>query len=198
MCNVNVTTGELIRHEVDVYYPGFIPIEFIRIYRNTSSDAGWLGQGWINNFDISLKWDGERVVYHGENARDTILNLVNETGMFESEDRSVMLYRQSDFLVLEKGDKLRYFFTTKSDAIGLSRIVAIRDVSDNSVQFTYTKNGLLDTIIDTLGRRIRFQFDRENRITQVSLVEDPALGRFLTKIKYSYDSNNNLYNIALA
>jgi RHS repeat-associated protein len=189
MCNVNVITGELIRFEVDLFLPGYIPLQLFRMYKNTCTEAGWLGHGWVNSLAVCLQQHGKDLVYVDENGTLISLTPGPEAEHFTNADFGITVMRDKEQFVLTKEDGLQFFFPA-SFAWGVAPIFRARDVNGNTVRFEYEKNGTLRTITDTLGRRLFFEFDSATRFAEVFLVDDH--GEWISQLKYTYDSANDL------
>ena len=54
MFSVDVATGAVQIHSVDLGLPGYIPLEVSRTYRSGTKTRGLMGPGWTFNLDVFL------------------------------------------------------------------------------------------------------------------------------------------------
>src|SRR5215470_6813497 len=101
MCNVNIVTGELFRYQVDVFLPGYIPVEIARTYQSGVSCSGIMGGAWMINLLMTLRQDRQNLTLVDEEGVTTRL-LVADTGEYrwENADTGVSVVRQGEELVL--------------------------------------------------------------------------------------------------
>jgi RHS repeat-associated protein len=192
MCNVDVITGELTRYEVDLALPGYIPFEFTRTYKSTRPQAGRLGHGWQHNWNIRLTVEQGRFVFTDQDAARVDLLPGAERDSARSADGAVTLRREQDYLLLERGDRRRYYFSAAPDARGDCLLVHIEDVHGNRLAFAYTQGGVLAGITDTVGRHIAFSYDAAGRISQLAIATgEPPYG-ISPRVRYAYDAANDL------
>ncbi len=189
MCNVNVITGELVRFEVDLFLPGYIPIQVVRVYTSTCTESGCLGYGWKSNFSVFLRQSGADLVFMDENGTPHVLKPAKTEGQFANPDSGITVLYNDDQLVLTKADGTQLFFSARFNR-GVTSVTQARDVHGNRVQYDYDKRGDLQLITDTLGRRLHFKFDDARRLSEISLFDDR--GELIPQLKYTYDSSDDL------
>lgn len=191
MCDVNITTGKLIRYEVDLYLPGFIPCEFVRQYDSTSSVRRALGFGWKHNWDIFLRWNLPQVLYHDADGAEKPLTFSPETGQARNDDEGLLLVPQDDGWLLDASDRRRYYFPPR-DAAGRSRLAWVEDPNGNRLHLAYDAAGFLQTVTDTLGRQVHFRLDAAGRLTELLTLPHYEAEHLLVRVRYHYDDQDDL------
>src|SRR5678815_2779689 len=101
MCDVNIATGELERSQADVYLPGYLPIEFTRMYYSGNAEAGFLGRGWRHSFHQRLR----RVqgIFQYEDGFGDSVNFEQIAGarQFSNAARGYTLFERDEALVVQ-------------------------------------------------------------------------------------------------
>jgi RHS repeat-associated protein len=194
VCNVNVVTGEVLRWEVDLYLPGFIPIEVRRVYRSTNRQSNLLGIGWTSNLNLYLTSDGRDFVLHDDAGVDTPLVYSADTRLARDAARRRSLASDGHFLVLNQGDGREYRFGPATLDARL-HVASIRDRDGNIVRFDYDADGHLESLTDTLNRTLRFAFDGAGRLVEVSLADDLDAHRSTVQLRYAYDARRDLVRV---
>jgi RHS repeat-associated protein len=105
LCNVNLSSGEVLVEVTDFDLPGWIPVEFGRRYKTTALERGPLGMGWFHNFDRTLRVDGGSLVWRNERGDETVFT---EAGKFAS--GTLNFDRSRDVLVLRGPGNVRTVF----------------------------------------------------------------------------------------
>src|SRR5262245_26283234 len=168
MCNVNIATGELLRYEVDLFLPGYIPIEITRLYKSASPAVGILGAGWRVHLVMALRQDGRDLILVDDDAVETRLTLAPGGRHLVSTAGDITIVRDGEGLVLDRRDGKKYWFPLSPDQSGLMRLAAIEDPHRNRIAFHYGIDGWPKFIVDTLQRRLFFRFER-GRLTDIRL-----------------------------
>ena len=195
MCNVNIATGELLRYQVDLFLPGYIPIEIARMYKSASPALGILGTGWRVNLLVVLRQDGPDLILVDEDAVETRLMLAPGARHFASTDESVTIVRDGETLVLDRRDGKKYRFPSIPDESGLLRLGTIEDAHSNRISFHYGVDGLPKFVVDTVQRRLFFRFD-SGRLTDIHLgTESTTFHDAMLQVRYTYDANGQLVGV---
>jgi RHS repeat-associated protein len=195
MCNVNVVSGEVIRWEVDLYLPGFIPVEVRRVYRSTSVDSGLMGIGWMSNLNVYLTSDGRNFVLHDDNGTDVSLTYSAESRTARDAAGRRVLASDGQFLVLDQGDGKKYRFGPRATLDARLHLASIHDRDGNKVQFEYDAEGRLRRLTDTLNRTVRFTCDHVGRMVEVGLLDEFDSSRFVTYLRYSFSGQGDLIRV---
>lgn len=72
---VDVTTGDLVLHDVDVALPGTLPLLLTRTHRSSWTGASWFGERWCSVLDERLEVDGDDVTWVRADATRVHLRL---------------------------------------------------------------------------------------------------------------------------
>lgn len=189
MCDVNVITGELVRFEVDLFLPGFIPFEFTRLYKSTRTGGGNLGRGWIQNYDMYLRREQQRVICQDTDGEELVIEVSSNGAGTETATQAITIEERETFLVIDRGGKQREYFHPFEN--GIWRPVYIEDINGNTIRFSYDVLGRERLITDTLGRQILLRFDSGNRVIEIAVL-DPDRREFTTRLTYRYDRSGDL------
>jgi len=193
MCNVNIATGELLRYQVDVFLPGYIPVELARLYKSGSRSAGILGRGWSMNLLMLLRQDGADVILVDEDGAETRLGLSPGGATFANAEAGITVMRQGEELVLDRRDGRKYRFPVTADMAGLRRLFVVEDQHANRVSFQYGLNGLPTSLTDTLQRRLQFKFDLLGRLIEITLAAEASASiESALRVRYTYDGSGDL------
>lgn len=194
MCDVNIATGELERSHTDLFLPGYLPIEFTRIYNSRNSDAGFLGRGWRHSLNERLRIVEGVVEY--DDGLGTVLKLEPDstTSQLINQNGNVSLVEDEGQWILHDAFGCRHFFPSPS---GLSPELSpyrIADTYGNTLEFTYLADARTFTIIDQLGRSVVFAMDDLQRLRTIKAY---SLGEAKTiEIHYGFDNQSRLTWVA--
>lgn len=72
---VDVTTGDLVLHDVDVALPGTLPLLLTRTHRSSWTGPSWFGVRWCSVLDERLEIDGDDVTWVRADATRVQLRL---------------------------------------------------------------------------------------------------------------------------
>jgi RHS repeat-associated protein len=192
MCDVNVVTGELIRFESDVLLPGYIPVEITRTYKSGASRITVLGYGWRHSLGAHLRRRGDEAVYVDGEGVEVALTTFTGQGTRTDESGAYALGAKHGQLILALPDNLRCVFPTFGTETSVWPL-AVYDAFDNRLTYEYGDDGLLRSIIDTLGRRLRFSHDVAGRLIEVALSMSGGVIRLLRR--YTYDAHGDLVDV---
>ncbi|MCA0362547.1 MAG: DUF6531 domain-containing protein [Bacteroidetes bacterium] len=155
---VNLFSGEFYLEKVDFELPsvGF-PFVFVRSYKSGRTYFGPFGYNWDHNYNVYLRQlnNGSIAVNTGYLQEDIYFdsgdsNLYNPPrGVFAKLERA----QNSDFILTFKGGMKWYFEDAGFERIPL---IKIEDTNKNSQQLIYNSKNQLETVIDTVGRKINF------------------------------------------
>ncbi len=161
--NVYLHTGEYLHDEVDMQIPGRgFDFVFRRACRSQAIYSGVLGWGWDHNYNKRLLEfpNGDIIYYDGTGRRERFKALKNGaviTGYESPTGWFVELNKNQDGLFdIIYPDRTIEFF----DNFG--RLTKIQDRSRNKMEFFYDTGGQLSSVMDTMGRLIRFTYENFN------------------------------------
>lgn len=192
MCNIDIATGELVRYEVDLFLPGYIPLEITRSYSSSAEPNGLLGRGWSINLVLALRRSGVGYVLIDEDGVETSLKPLEQEPGWQDASGTVTLTLHDGSLLLDRGDGREYHFSEAEYRNGLRMIGLIRDRYGNRIAFDYDERGRLRQITDTLERQLRIKYDEAGRITELRLVIDFSTAEDQLQMRYTYDREGRL------
>ena len=192
MLTINVAAGEVQVDRTDLMLPGYIPLELTRTYRSSSSRGGLLGHGWNFNYEVFIVLEEaeseeqeDRLLLHDEAGETVAFSMVPEGERTKNEDAGLTLENQHEaFVVYAKPDR-KHFFSKKQGGLrfDLSRI---EDRNGNVIRLVYDPNGRLLGLVDTLDRRITFNYSRDRIASiQVAPPEQPLSTTEVMTYRYS-------------
>src|SRR5512138_789313 len=168
---VNVLTGDLIDHAVDVTLPGVIPLTLARHYSTAfRSQASLLGLGgWIFSLEQWIEPSDEGLRYREADGRWLALPALEpgqvtyvRSKRYHVECTSRGCYRLTDVATVHTYE----FSTDPGD--NRARLRRIVDARSHRVDFLYQGSRLCE-IVDTAQRRVVFSSDAEGRVTQIDV-----------------------------
>lgn len=185
---VDVCTGEVYTLPVaDLYLPGTFALELRRSYASSLArvDAG-MGYGWTHSLAWSLEERHREIIIRtGDGKVETFPalkpgeELVLGKWAFMRGDGFYAVFPGNEFvhLFIQVGDSSRFV---------LSHVL----YRDRGHLALYHRHGRLERVVDTVGREIFFDHDRNGRIEQIR-VPSPASGT-LTFARFRYSASGDL------
>ncbi|HEX3150378.1 MAG TPA: RHS repeat-associated core domain-containing protein [Gemmataceae bacterium] len=138
--------------------------------------SGRLGNGWVDNWDISVKWDGfstKARVYTAGIMKEYTSPIFNGTTYYSSDGEDVLTYDGTRFVLTAHDGSVTAFRADKQldylQAPDGTRVTAGYDVANHLASLTHSS-----------GRALTFTANKAGLITSVT---DP--GGLLTTFKYS-------------
>jgi RHS repeat-associated protein len=176
----------------DLYLPGPIKLDLLRSYttRARDEDVG-LGWGWGHSLAWRLERRGREVhlrsglgdVYEAPDPKEGETVFLNGGFLLTRYKGQYCLDTKDDFYhVFEPfGDepKPRYLLTR------------VQHQNGNGFELGYDARGALEYILDSAGRKVHVETNREGRIVALR-VEEPKSGWTITFARYEYDDRGNL------
>lgn len=187
---VYLHSGEENLERVDLHIPGRGGIDFVmrRRYRSRLDYNGPLGHGW--DFDYNEKFfnePGGGVSTTSGNGRIDFWAVDPATGNFQSPPGFYRSIQKMDdgSLIHRLPNGFKKFFHPDG------RLMAHEDPTGNRMIFEYDGFGMLDTVIDTFGHRIRFFHEEIAGRRRLTRIRD-YIGR---EVRYTYDANGDLRSV---
>ena len=188
---VNPFTGEFYLEKVDFELPsvGF-PFVFIRTYKSGRTFFGPFGYNWDHNYNVYL-----RILNNGSIAINTGSlqeDIYTDSGdsIFYNPPRGVFAklkrIQNSDFILTFKGGLKWYFEDSGFERIPL---IKIEDTNKNSQQLIYSAKNQLETVIDTVGRKINFIYGNCDLLEALQPEFLQEVGKYPIEIKYMHANN---------
>jgi RHS repeat-associated protein len=187
---VDVVTGANTDCQLDFRLAGPVPLYWRRYYdssRNTILRV--LGWGHTHELDRNLQFDLDGIRYMGPDGR-----IVGFPLLERDRDRTATAgwtIRRLDamhyVLQTRDGPAYEFEFRNTNTAAFLRRLSRGRA----SISLRYDVTGRLQSVIDSLGRPIRFEYQGDGRLTGLFL-QDRRSGEERRILAYEYDQSGNL------
>jgi len=189
---VDIVTGRVYTlAETDLALNGVIPLLIKRSYSTVCAerDVG-LGFGW----SCSLSWEvveTRRTVTVWKPDGGYIRATKPAVGEQVTVEEGVFLSRQAYGYTLATDDGLVHVFVTQEAIEGRIPLSRILDRAGNAIELKY-KDGLLDTITDSVGRPLRVRRYSDGRISAFEVKNAETLGSWVAFRRYEYDDQGDL------
>lgn len=201
---VNVANGCVLTDAVEFELPGPIPLRFERQYGSNWVDRdGPLGHGWQHSFNQCLWLEPGQVVYLTPDGREV------EFDTFGFPNRAMRagdeVYDPIECLTLRASGTLRWEIESSDGLVrefkaiagespegkdrGLVKITSLRNRTSDQVRFLYGIEAELREIVDSVGRSIRFENDRDGRLCRLWLPTDDDGQRLHVQYRYSNEGD---------
>lgn len=160
---VDVTTGGLFYQTTDAALSGPFGLRFERRYESRSGHEGDLGYGWRHSYSAQLELGSGQVVFTDEKGRRVYFNGVSPGNTSHDWTSGADLHHSpTGTYTLTAWSGQRYEF----DAAG--RLTQLLDRAGNTQTVVRDALHRIEHVEDSLGRRLDFAYDAENRITAVA------------------------------
>jgi RHS repeat-associated protein len=189
---VDVVTGRAFTNPAcDLYLPGPIPLELVRIHSSSAVDRDLgLGFGWSHTFSWRVEVHRRHLRLLTDDGRHVDFALL-DVGASATSRAGWTLTREEDGYVLDTNRGLARRFAV-ADARGRTWLLtAVRDLHDNQITLTYTDGALVE-ILDSAGRIVRVQTTPQGRIASIAVRNAASQGRWITFATYGYDREGDL------
>ena len=176
----------------------FAEFGFSRYYDSFSSHLGEFGIGWrVIPFDMTYP-----------NATDLFEEKLRQINVYDYTSQSIhsfLLSKAADGKLVYFDKITRTFLDVQSDGSyewqrvdgtiirfnDLGKVTFVSDAMGNSMNYSYSDNGLLATIQNGSEKTIEYKYDKNNRVVQ-------AVGPNGEVVKYSYDAKKMLSGVTSA
>ena len=201
---VNLCNGNYIYERTFLHLETESQLEFSIFYNMLNPREGVLGKGWMHNWEICLRIDGEQITMIREDASELKFRK-NENG-FEAEKGTFgTLKRDEDGYCVINREQQKCFFDSNGALTAIELDNGIR------VLLTYSESGLLQKISDDAGNYIVFEYSDDDKIKLIRdytgrefqlRYQDDVLSSVCDnqgrEVNYQYDENYNLVELVNA
>lgn len=189
---VNLVTGIVYYEGEDFQLPGPIPIVWERNWYSDSDYKGLLGHGTHCSYDLFLKISeqDDAIIVHLPDGRGAFFDyaLPGESVYNRTEKLTLTHNTDNTFTLTDHGTELQYTYNTiptpKNDYLTY-KATKITNYQGNKVTLKYNNKGVLQTIIDSVGRVLTIDTNANGYIDTVSIAH-----REETKILVQYAYND--------
>jgi YD repeat-containing protein len=205
---VSCSDGNYIYKAQDLFIPGNMPLDIIRIYNSRDNmRSGFFGYGWSSILDMKL-------VYVTESTGNLIKVLMPNGQRYDFKDnrdgtftpplgvyQTLIKNADGSYLLKEKdgskyefnpGGKLLKFVDRNSNQISITYDSgcpsSLSDGVGRTINITKGPNGKIASISDFTGRTVTYSYDANGNLTNTTNPNDDATS-------YQYDSVHNLIRI---
>lgn len=192
---VNLFTGEFYLEKVDFELPSIgFPFVFIRTYKSGRTFFGPFGYNWDHNYNVYLRTlnNGSIAVNTGSLQENIYVDSGNSIlynaprGVFSKLEKQQGLAPTFDFILTFK-DGMKWYF--KDSGFERIPLVKIEDTNGNSHQLIYNNKNQLETVIDTVGRKINFIYGSCDLLEALQPEFLQVQGKPPVEIKYMHANN---------
>jgi len=187
----DITSGETILYEVDLYLPGTIPILLARRYNSGNSQKTPYGHGWTFNLNISLLVAKDRIIYYDASGEKTVFAPVEEGLQAQNETTGLILQHHPEVYVIYRSPLYQQIFPKAKTVRGKILIDRLEDLNGNKVQFI-SRGGRLLSLTNTSGSRVELSY-RGDCISSIKLTDTQHNTEMVRSL--SYDGAGNLVSV---
>jgi RHS repeat-associated protein len=202
---VDVATGKVLTETIEAELPGPIPLKIQRVY--TSSNAAQdsvLGYGWSHSLNQAIWQERGKVVYLAEDGREIEFDTFDlpdhqlKVGMelWHPIDRMTLRRHADNQWSLRTADGYTLFFSAVTG--GASGHAVLQRISAPSglahIVLHYGPGGLLESVHESAGREIRFEYDDRRRLRHLALPHPEHEGWYAHR-RYRYDDFGDLVEV---
>jgi RHS repeat-associated protein len=198
---VDVVSGMLFTDEEDFSLPGVIPLSWERTWYSDSTYKGPLGHGWYHNYDMAFVLDenNNQATFRMNDGRGVVFELPQPGKFTFDRKEKLFLHCHADekFYYISDKDGLTYRFTDKlykdqHNQVGCHLLKSISNLNGYAIRFEYDYKGRLIKIIDSAGRNLIVQNDKEGRISNIIAPHPSELNNTFVIAHYDYDVAGNM------
>ena len=197
---VNVCTGNYISAVTEIMYAGTPSLSFMRYYNSLYPDEGIMGIGWTHNYEIKLIKENDYIdVINGDKHTERFYK-ADENIFISRHNRFNCIYEEEGYtLFLQNGNVYR--FDSNGQILTITaqnrkrlyfvheegKLTRAYDDADRYLFYYYDEEGLLNSVSDSIGRKVELLYANGLLTTVVS-----ADGR---RKEYTYDEARRLAKI---
>ncbi len=199
---VDIATGKVFTEHTDFELPGPIPLKWERVWYSTSSYQGGLGHGWHHPYDMYLhllphtdSLERKTLVLRLADGRSIVFpQLEIGEGSYNLQER-LSLQRDEEGYVLKDKDNLSYYFHPIKHYNSQQKLQSIRNLSGQSIRFSYDAEGDLQEIQDSAGRILQVHTNFAGKITQILAPHPEKPGEIFPLVRYQYNEMGDLVEV---
>lgn len=197
---VDVASGKLFTDEEDISLPGVIPFSWERTWYSDSNYKGPLGHGWHHSYDMGFAIDENNIaVFRMNDGRVASfeLPLPGKFTFNRNEKLFLHLHPEGMFYYITDLEGLAYRFTDKIYSNEYSQtecqlIQSIANTNGYAIRFEYNRKGHLTKIIDSAARVLTVHNDFTGRITSILAPHPENKEKTFCISSYAYDEEDNM------
>ncbi|MDH5799796.1 MAG: DUF6531 domain-containing protein [Gammaproteobacteria bacterium] len=187
-CPISVVSGEELLTQSDFQLPGPLALNWQRTYRSSNDRDVGLGVGWSSPWFAYLIEEQDRVIFHsGEGREITFTRPQNGSGCRHTLESLTLYHEGTEYrLVNEAGESSRFAGAKKR-----KRLEQVSNGNGFYIRLNYSDTNRLSSIKDSVGRRLRLEYNINGHLRLVHLVnaEGETQGQPLVQYRYSNQSD---------
>ncbi len=198
---VDVASGHFYTDNIDFSLPGPIPLSFERTWHSYSSYQGPLGYGWHHSYDLALAIDNETKtaiirLADGRVAHFEIPELKKES--YNRGEKITLCLHEDGYYFATDVKGLIYRFTQNEikNPFNQTQTHLLQSISNRNgfaIRFTYNKDCSLTQITDSTGRKLIVNNDKQGQMSSIEAPDPTYQGRSNFAItKYAYSPEGDL------
>ncbi len=190
---INIATGEKYLTMLDYKAAGASQLKFERYYSSHAKEKTSLGYGWRSNFDKKLRFEGVamgipwKVIYTKTNREEVVFSQNDEGNWITSSDTLESLQKtEAGWQLTDASGTVETFntdgqFETVEKRGGYQQALSYNDngqlvqVTDSfnvSLNFTYNRKGLLESMSDPEGNVTHYRYNHTKQVLAQVLYPD--------------------------
>jgi RHS repeat-associated protein len=194
MC-VKIATGEVTLSATDLSLPNVIPFDFRRTYRSTSLKLGPLGYGWTHSLDQFIRFEKDRISMVGPEDELVTFDLIRQGEEAWAEPSTLgatKLERVDRNAIVTLPNQRRLIFSEPERGGALWQLQTIVDLNQNTIQYGYSPNELLSTVVDTHGRQLLLTYNHSRLLERIVVRPGSNSTQAVTLVRFHYNSDRDL------
>ncbi|OLF18530.1 RHS repeat-associated core domain-containing protein [Actinophytocola xanthii] len=180
---IDVSTGQMVMHEVDAEFLGALPLVFERAYFSSYRTGRWFGTSWMSTVDQRLEVHADQVSFAAADGTIQVFPRPRD-GAWVSAERGParrLTEEPEGGFVLEDRERARLLFF--GSGTGVLPIQSISDRNGDHIVFERDDEGVPTEVRHSGGYRLRLTTE-DGLVTRLSTVA--ADGSELELVRYGY------------
>ncbi|WP_038745876.1 RHS repeat-associated core domain-containing protein [Burkholderia sp. ABCPW 111] len=179
--------------EIDFTLPGRLPISWARFYSSALKESGPLGCGWRTGWEVTLRRDGERLIYTDDQGRVLTLPMPRCGAQIIVSSEQLHFAHLSDGRMVVADLTPHYRVFGEFDEEGVARLKYMENLRKERIGCIWDTHGRLQRMRGTCGHELKMHYDRNgSRLTGIECVDGGPTG-FL--VRYGYDDDGRLTSV---
>lgn len=190
---VDVASGTFFTDEEDFWLDGPIPLSWERTWYSRSDYRGPLGNGWHHAYDMGIVVENGILTFRMSDGIPVAFPLPTEKNpSFIRSERKEARKEKEGYCIWDMDEGLYYRFTRKEyDSIHL--LESVSDANGFAIRFSYSIEGYLRGITDSVGRHLRVEYDvRNGHIMEIWAPHPETADEEIILASYDYDAEGNM------
>ena len=193
---VDATSGHMTSYIAGFELPGVIPFKWEANYYSDSEYEGPLGKSIYHSYDMSLQieQEDECVIMSDTAGRPVVFPMLRPGERFFNPKEKYELHcdENGKYYVSDKAGLYYYFEANSLGNADIKQLSKIVNRDGASIVFTYSKDGHLLEIRDSMYRVIKVSTDNKGCIVSMSMDHPDLVDVSFTPVRYEYDNRGRM------